>query len=331
MVLDDVDAASEWLKKGMEKDPDAFSLAAATRQLEELWGVTEDDPKWGNLLKVLKSHMMLAGGGNSVVVDAEQATMESIRPTGNGLEKVFGAVGAVTVEWWQMALDRVKSIARIDNSIGEGQGTAFVVKASDLNPAWGDGHVLITNNHVVSSPIVSLEGGLESILPEEAFANFTRLEKGSRIPVLEVLYQSHPKELDVTVLRVESVPDDAPPIPLAKGVPVADGSNRLYVMGHPRAGDLKISIDDNVLIRHDEPKVYYKAPTEGGSSGSPVFNRKWELIALHHGWHTIPGEGGIQDVANEGIVFRTIATTATGGGDSAGAGTAAAPEPPAVG
>jgi len=28
--------------------------------------------------------------------------------------------------------------------------------------------------------------------------------------------------------------------------------------------------------------MHYRTPTDPGSSGSPVFNAKWEVVALHH-------------------------------------------------
>ena len=307
MVLGDGDTAHEWLKKGMERGPDAFSLASAARQLEELWEVTVDDPAWGDMLKVLKSHMMEAGGGNSVVVESLPPASEALEQRSAGLEKTFGTVGGVTVKWWTMAQERLKAIARIETKVGVAQGTGFLVEARHLNPEWGDGLVMITNAHVTSDP-PEYEGAIK---PEDAVANFTMLDGVAPIQVTAPrLFQSGVEDLDVTVLRLESVPADVTPIPLAKNLPLPDGEQRLYVMGHPSGGDLKISIDDNVLIDHDDLKLHYKAPTEPGSSGSPVFNRNWDLIALHHKGNDhmerLHGEKGTYQ-ANEGISFLAIA------------------------
>ena len=58
-------------------------------------------------------------------------------------------------------------------------------------------------------------------------------------------------------------------------------------------------------------RVHYRAPTEGGSSGSPVFNaRLWEVIALHHkggkiGMPKLNGVAG-EYAANEGISIHSI-------------------------
>jgi V8-like Glu-specific endopeptidase len=59
--------------------------------------------------------------------------------------------------------------------------------------------------------------------------------------------------------------------------------------------------------------LHYRAPTEGGSSGSPVFNsRLWQVIALHHaggklGMPKLNGKPGSYG-ANEGIALQSIIT-----------------------
>ena len=66
---------------------------------------------------------------------------------------------------------------------------------------------------------------------------------------------------------------------------------------------------DNALLGYNERLVHYRAPTEGGSSGSPVFDDQWDLIALHHGGGNglkrLDGQAGFYD-ANEGIYIQRI-------------------------
>jgi hypothetical protein len=81
---------------------------------------------------------------------------------------------------------------------------------------------------------------------------------------------------------------------MAKSLPALEQTARVYIIGHPGGRDLAFSFQDNELLDHEGPsagkpqipgvcRVHYRAPTEGGSSGSPVFNaRLWEVIALHH-------------------------------------------------
>ena len=54
---------------------------------------------------------------------------------------------------------------------------------------------------------------------------------------------------------------------------------------------------------------HYRAPTEGGSSGSPVFNQDWELLGLHHSggkdMAKLNGKEG-RYAANEGIWIEAL-------------------------
>ena len=97
---------------------------------------------------------------------------------------------------------------------------------------------------------------------------------------------------------------------------------RVYIIGHVGGRDLAFSFQDNELLDHEGPtagmpqipgvcRVHYRAPTEGGSSGSPVFNaRLWEVIAIHHkgGKIGMPKLNGLpgEYAANEGIGVQSI-------------------------
>lgn len=66
---------------------------------------------------------------------------------------------------------------------------------------------------------------------------------------------------------------------IVKGEPV-------YVIQHPRGQPRQVVVRNNLLVDRDEgaetPYLTYEADTDHGSSGSPVFNRQWEVVALHH-------------------------------------------------
>ena len=112
------------------------------------------------------------------------------------------------------------------------------------------------------------------------------------------------------------------PMRLAEALPILKDGARVYIIGYPGGRDLAFSFQDNELLDHEGPpggtpqikglsRVHYRAPTEPGSSGSPVFNaRLWEVIALHHrgfeaGMPKLNGKGGSY-AANEGISLLSI-------------------------
>jgi V8-like Glu-specific endopeptidase len=99
-----------------------------------------------------------------------------------------------------------------------------------------------------------------------------------------------------------------------------DKPTTVYVIGYPLGQTLSISLADNELIDYEnvrigtlpgpEPRrLHYRAPTERGNSGSPVFNsRTMELIGLHHAGGYRPrlnGQPGKYH-ANEGLWLRPL-------------------------
>jgi len=113
------------------------------------------------------------------------------------------------------------------------------------------------------------------------------------------------------VLELAKQPPGLEPYPVADTLPTVNSGQRLYVIGHPRGGGLMFSMQDNRLIDYGAPsdfRVHYRTPTEPGSSGSPVFNGGWELVALHHAgsatMNRIHGPGTYE--ANEGIWIQSI-------------------------
>ena len=87
-------------------------------------------------------------------------------------------------------------------------------------------------------------------------------------------------------------------------------TTKAFVVGHPASGALQFSLHDSMLLDvcDYERLMHYRTPTEPGSSGSPVSNSRWEVVALHHAGapnvRRLHGEGEYE--ANEGITLRSI-------------------------
>ena len=63
---------------------------------------------------------------------------------------------------------------------------------------------------------------------------------------------------------------------------VHEGKERLNIIHHPD-GDLKqLSIRENQFVKMLPNWIWYKSDTAPGSSGAPVFNDQWQVVALHH-------------------------------------------------
>jgi len=69
-------------------------------------------------------------------------------------------------------------------------------------------------------------------------------------------------------------------IPL-KDNTIAEG-NRLNIIQHPSLRPKEVCVQDNKLSQIYPTAIHYYTDTEGGSSGSPVFNNSWDIVAIHH-------------------------------------------------
>ncbi|QHI97412.1 DNA/RNA endonuclease [Xylophilus rhododendri] len=54
------------------------------------------------------------------------------------------------------------------------------------------------------------------------------------------------------------------------------------IVQHPSGWPKMISVRNNILTARTDRTLLYETDTEQGSSGSPVFNDDWQLVALHH-------------------------------------------------
>jgi len=70
------------------------------------------------------------------------------------------------------------------------------------------------------------------------------------------------------------------------------------VIQHPKGREKEVALHENKITNIYTNVIRYKTDTQRGSSGSPVFDNSWKLVALHHaaGEH-IDGEW----LSNEGI------------------------------
>jgi hypothetical protein len=325
LALGDSTSALLWVARYVqEKDADAFEIASTLRQLTEVWGLTLDKPPGSILLPLLQSQLLARRGGHIVFTPGkldevrqktEQAAAVLDRaveaaPPPKTFEKVLGKEGVVTLGWYKIGLDRAKVVAKILNPAGDGFGTGFLVRGGDLVPALGDEILLLTNAHVVSNdPAVRQKYG--SLEPDDATIAFEAFEAvaGQQFRAKELLWTSAPDQLDATLLRIDPPVPSLQPYSLARNLPVVDGVQKVYVIGHPGGRTLSISLNDNLLLDWDDRLVHYRAPTEGGSSGSPVFNQQWQLIGLHHAgglaMQKLKGQEGTY-AANEGIWIQRI-------------------------
>lgn len=82
------------------------------------------------------------------------------------------------------------------------------------------------------------------------------------------------------------------------------------IIQHPSGWLKMISIRNNILTARTDRTLLYETDTEQGSSGSPVFNDDWQLVALHHWGEPFIDRGnlgdGVSRNVNEGVRISAI-------------------------
>lgn len=316
----------------------AFHVGSTLRQFEQVWqldavspgapGVglrgADDAHQARALLELLRARLLSLPGGDLALPTAQMAAPA---PSDVQLEAVLGADGPQTYAWWRAGVEAAASVGVIRQRLGKRLGTGFVVRAGDFGlPGAPDELLLLTNYHVVNPT-----GDLKALRPADAEVLFEALDGAQPHAVREVLWWSKHTEHDACLLRLATRPEGLRPLVLADELPAIPPPAeprrpRVYVIGHPGGRELAFSFQDNELLDHEAPphgtpalagvwRVHYRAPTEGGHSGSPVFDdRQWKVIALHHGGAKsgVPRLNGGRGsyAANEGLAIMALAAAA---------------------
>jgi hypothetical protein len=283
-----------------------FQLATFYKQLTKVWMLDHEPTPGPELVALVAAALLERESGDFQL--SGLAVKRDMAADPASYQQVFGADRFSSLANYRRGLQRSACVARIGKSSDTGVGTGFIVKGSSICPGFGDGTVLVTNAHVISEDEGLHDQG--SLYPSEAVVTFEALPgaEGREFHPGAVLFSSEPKLLDVTILELldVSLPDV---YPIAPAIPARESS--VHVIGHPSGRSLSFST--NQLLDHRDPLMHYRTATEGGSSGSPVFNQEWRLIGLHHAGGTamqrLDNKGTYE--ANEGLWIRAICAAAS--------------------
>lgn len=292
-----LEQACAYLERYSKNDnADAFELASTLRQLEEVWGLDPDSPHGSHILPSLEVALLSRDGGSMVgSAEALNAALST-----DGLEKVFGAGdGIVTARWIDHCQMRLRNVCRVASASGRTVGTGMLIAGGAFCESMAGQNYVLTNHHVVSKT----DAG--DMKPRQPVLHFEAL--GTTVEAADVVWQSPVAELDAALLAIGTADGDLPePLTSLGTLPDPDEVEglRTYIIGHPKGNPLSVSIHDNHMLDMDDRVLHYRTPTEPGSSGSPVFDRDWDLIALHHAGKDEMDKLHDQDghyEANEGI------------------------------
>lgn len=212
------------------------------------------------------------------------------------LEKITGANSTLLpISFLQTGLERARSVARIliRRPGGTEAGTGFLLP----------NNLLITNHHVI--------GDKETAALAVVQFNYELAVSGN--PMTPTEFKLDPAAgfgtsdtNDWTAVRIAG--DANKDFGFIRLAPSATAKNEFVnIIQHPGGLYKQIGMYHNIVTYSDKNIVQYLTDTEPGSSGSPVFNSQWQVVALHHSGGMLREPGTTQNfLRNEGININVV-------------------------
>ncbi|MFG3497311.1 trypsin-like peptidase domain-containing protein [Streptomyces sp. NPDC047928] len=175
--------------------------------------------------------------------------------------------------------------------------------------------LLVTNHHVVnarnavagSRVLASPDDLLEQARQTRARFDYEVEETLTEEAAVRELVASDP-DLDYAVLRLAE-PSGRRVLRLAgRPLKVSPGDSvAVNIIQHPGGAAKRVALRNNLVVDADERDLRYFTDTRGGSSGSPVLDDAWEVVALHRGTRRV------EDVSFQGkdTAFVNVGTQMT--------------------
>lgn len=215
--------------------------------------------------------------------------------SGHDLEAITGKQSTLKpIAFLELGLLRARSVARVQSP--KACGTGFLTHND----------IFITNNHVISNA-ADARGS-------KIWFNYQKTVAGKDGEVAEFtldpdsLFETSPADGgdDWTIIRIKGNPNACWGA-LDVSANTVGMNDFVSIIQHPGGMSKQIAIYHNAVVFVDLGRVQYMTDTMPGSSGSPVFDDDWNVVAMHHsgGWLPEPGSNKVF-FRNEGIHIRVL-------------------------
>lgn len=252
----------------------------------------------------------------SVLAARELHRIEAF-PETRAMERTIGSEDLVDLNYLLRGLDAARSVARIairgDGGHNLGDATGFLVSPS----------LLLTNWHVFQdgADVASCWAEFDYELDLGGAPRAT-----TRFELRPDLFYLEDRALDFALVAVGTAPttgagrrEDYLWLRLNPATAKILDGEPVTIIQHPEGRPKQIALRENRLLGRTDAFLTYEADTAPGSSGAPVFNNSWQVVALHHSgvprtdaagrWLLRTGQPATEDsqddeidwVANEGV------------------------------
>ncbi len=238
-----------------------------------------------------------------------------------GLERLMGRNDLIDVMFLQRGAQAARPVGRISirSPHGSGYGTGFLVSP----------RLLLTNHHVLGDAGEAATSYVEFDY-QSGLDGLPLSPKAFTFDPNAFFLSSPADELDFTLVAVAPTGTHGEQLGAFGFLELIEQDGKVVlgelvdVIQHPNGEPKQLALRENQIVDRLERFLHYKTDTAPGSSGSPVFNDQWELVALHHSgvpkvdaqgryiavdgtlWTAEMGEERLAWVANEGVRISRI-------------------------
>lgn len=234
------------------------------------------------------------------------------------LERIMGKSDLMSVRYLELGLRVARTVGRIQvrgpDGSHRGYGTGFRVSP----------RLILTNNHVLGDAAAAGASRIEFDFQEGLDGKLLTSIVAELDPSA---FFTTDKALDFSLVALKAEPREIAAYGW-NGLSSAEGKviagEYVTIIQHPSGERKQLALRENQVIDVLDDFLHYRTDTSPGSSGSPVFNDQWEIVALHHSgipkkdssgriltrdgkvWVSSMGDHQIDWIANEGVRISRI-------------------------